>query len=113
MDERCYLTVAEVRSNIIGLLSAYRFPDLVSGGQLVYLYEIEGEVAQRRKGVGRSLIQCLITHCETDNVDRIWAGTAIDTNSARTLFADTGASLAGESYAEFEWNLRDRVSGDH
>lgn len=106
-DLRCYMIVAEENSTITGLLSAYRFPDLEAGGQLVYLYDIEVAASRRRQGIGRTLVQELLRCCDADDVDLIWAGTEATNSAARILFDKTGASLQGESYAEYEWNLED------
>ena len=106
-DARCYMIVADSGEGVVGLLSAYRFPDLQAGGQLVYLYDIEVLSAQRNLGYGRMLIQCLIEQCELDDVDLIWAGTEGDNAPARTLFTRTGAVLESQTYAEYEWNLEE------
>src|SRR5215510_13611408 len=58
-DERCYLLVAMQGADPVGLLSAYRFPDITAGGELVYLYDIEVITAHRRNGVGAELVQAL------------------------------------------------------
>lgn len=104
-DSRCYLFVAEEDSGPVGLLSAYRFPDVVAGGQLVYLYDIEVRAGSRRKGVGATLIRSLIECCQQDHVRRIWAGTDIKNAAARCTFEATGAEIEGASYAEYEWVL--------
>lgn len=106
-DERCYMIVAEADATPVGLLSAYRFPDLEAGGQIVYLYDIEVDPALRRRGIGRRLIGTLLACCDHDAVDLIWAGTDASNKAARTLFDRTGAVLDGESYAEYEWDLEE------
>lgn len=105
-DLRCYLFVAEEDADPVGLLSAYRFPDVVTGGELVYLYDIEVRVDHRRKGVGATLIRSLAECCQRDRVRRIWAGTDVTNMAARRTFEATGAELEGESYAEYEWELQ-------
>lgn len=106
-DSRCYLIVAEADGEPVGLLSAYRFPDVVTGGELVYLYDIEVRVDHRHKGVGTTLIHSLIECCQKDQVRLIWAGTDVTNMAARRTFEATNAKLEGESYAEFEWKLLD------
>lgn len=73
-DSRCYLFVAMQDSNPLGLLSGYRFPDLVTGGDIVYLYDIEVLTEHRRRGFGSELIRSLIKCCEAENVKLIWLG---------------------------------------
>jgi ribosomal protein S18 acetylase RimI-like enzyme len=104
-DLRCYLLVADVDDNPVGVLSAYRFPDVITGGELVYLYNIETRVGYRRKGVGASLIRSLIECCQKDRVRRIWAGTDVGNMAARHTFEATGAELEGDSYVEYAWKL--------
>ena len=104
-DDRCYLLVALRGDDPIGLLSGYRFPDLVEGGTLVYLYDIEVQATNRRHGVGASLLSALVRHCRADGVTRIWAGTRGDNLPARRAFEATGATLEGDAYVEYEWNL--------
>ena len=54
-DARCYLFVALSAGAPVGLLSAYAVPDLVSGGCIVYLYDIEVARTKRRTGIGGRL----------------------------------------------------------
>lgn len=104
-DDRCYLVVAEDGEGVAGLLSAYRFPNLTSGGALVYLYDVEVHERCRKKGVGQQLLECLLKCCREDNVNTVWAGTSIGNTSARNLFERTGAMVVGDSYVEYEWHL--------
>ncbi|GAB5452932.1 MAG: hypothetical protein Hals2KO_32600 [Halioglobus sp.] len=91
----------------LGLLSGYRLPDVECGGSLVYLYDIEVSADHRRKGIGKSLIQHLVTLCDQDEIDVIWAGTEASNSAARQTFESTGARLEGDSYVEYEWQLED------
>jgi GNAT superfamily N-acetyltransferase len=104
-DVRCYLLVATQESRQVGLLCAYRFPDLTSGGEIVYLYDIEVVAEQRQRGFGAELIRALVKCCKADHVKLIWAGTGTSNAAARRAFEVTGAELEGASYAEYEWNL--------
>ena len=104
-DDRCYLYLALLGDVPIGLLSAYRFPDVESGGEIVYLYDIEVHRDNREKGVGKALVNGLISVCERDGVSLLWAGTDTENVPARKTFETTGAVLEGETYVEYEWNL--------
>jgi predicted acetyltransferase len=106
-DSRCYLLVATQGSNPVGLLCAYRFPDVTSGGEIVYLYDIEVVAHQRRRGFGAELLRSLVNCCEAEKVKLIWAGTDTDNAAARRAFEVTGAELEGGSYAEYEWDLEE------
>jgi ribosomal protein S18 acetylase RimI-like enzyme len=106
-DSRCYLLVATQGSNPVGLLCAYRFPDVTCGGETVYLYDLEVVAEQRRRGFGGELIRSLVKCCEAENVKLIWAGTDTGNAAARRTFEGTGAELEGGSYAEYEWDLEE------
>ena len=104
-DTRCYLYVALSSSDPVGLLSAYRFPDVERGGQIVYLYDIEVRVDRRRTGAGRQLVAALLDQCRRDRVRWIWAGTDRDNAAARRTFEASGATLEGGAYVEYAWDL--------
>jgi ribosomal protein S18 acetylase RimI-like enzyme len=89
----------------VGLLSAYAFPDVASGGFLAYLYDIEVAESQRSFGIGRGLIEALLAACKADGVKLVWAGTEVENAAARRAFERTGAELEGDQYAEYEWDI--------
>ena len=70
-DSRCYLFVATYDDAPVGLLTAYRFPDVTSVGEIVYLYDIEVLETHRRRGLGARLVKALIECCERDQVKLI------------------------------------------
>ncbi len=106
-DDRCYLLVAQSDAKTVGLLSAFRFPDVEGGGHLVYLYDIEVAASYRRQGLGKVLVNKLLSLCDQDDVDLIWAGTEGDNHAARATFESTGGRLDSETYAEYEWDLEE------
>ena len=106
-DPRCYVLVGTVEGAHIGLLTAYKFPDLEAGGQLVYLYDIEVLASHRRNGLGALLLTALVVLCEAEGVKLIWAGTEATNTPARLAFEATEAELEGESYVEYEWDLEE------
>lgn len=106
-DSRCYLYLAFMDSSIAGLANAYRLPNVEAGGEMVYLYDIEVAQSFRKKGIGSALIKQLITDCQEDDVDFIWAGTERKNLAARKTFEATGANLEGDAYVEYEWDLED------
>ena len=70
-DFRCCLLIDEESSQNIGLLNAYRFPDVAAGGELVYQYDIEAQSSHRGKGISAAMIRSLIEHCRKKGVKRI------------------------------------------
>ncbi len=106
-DSRCYLYLAFIDSSIVGLANAFRFPNVEAGGEMVYLYDIEVAQSFRKKGIGSALIKQLMNDCKEDDVDFIWAGTERKNLAARKTFEATAATLEGDAYVEYEWDLED------
>ena len=106
-DDRCYLLVALDEEGPAGLLSAYRFPDVRTGGSLAYLYDIEVMGEKRGHGIGKGLVNALIACCKRDGVKLVWAGTDMENKAARQTFATTGGKVEGDSYVEYEWDILD------
>lgn len=105
-DTRCYALVATEDTDCpVGILTAYRFPNLTAPGDLVYLYDIVVVPGHRCRGVATALISALIEQCRSDRVVRIWAGTGQENLPAHLAFFRTGAHKIGESYTEYEWLL--------
>jgi ribosomal protein S18 acetylase RimI-like enzyme len=104
-DPRCYLFLALDGKRPIGLLTAYAFPDVVSGGQLAYLYDIEVLKSFRRSQVGSSLVEALLASCRSDGVKLLWAGTDVENEPAKRTFERTGAEAEGDRYVEYKWEL--------
>lgn len=109
-DTRCYALVAIADTDCpVGILTAYRFPNLTAPGDLVYLFDIVVVPGHRCRGVATALISALIEQCRSDRVVRIWAGTGQDNLPAHLAFYRTGAHKIGESYTEYEWLLNASV----
>ncbi|MFQ2317935.1 GNAT family N-acetyltransferase [Aeromonas caviae] len=106
-DERCYLLVALHDDEPVGLLSAYRFPDVRTGGHLAYLYDIEVLDEKRGRGIGKGLVNTLIACCTRDGVRLVWAGTDMANKAARQTFVTTGGKVEGDAYVEYEWDRLD------
>ena len=104
-DSRCYLFLALRDGRPVGLLSAYRFPEVTAGGHCVYLYDLIVAEGHRRRGTGAALVQALLAACRAEGVRHLWAGTALGNAAAQRTFAATGATRVGETYAEYEWKL--------
>lgn len=104
-DPRCLLFVALTGETPIGLLSAYTFLDVVRGGRLAYLYDIQVLESRRRTGVGTALVKHLLASCSAAGVKKVWAGTDVSNVAARSTFEHTGAEVEGDSYVEYEWQV--------
>ena len=106
----CYLFLAKKSSNPIGLISAYRLPDIESGGHVVYLYNLLVDPLHRNKGVGRQLVEALLKCCIEDGVNQIWCGTDLRNHAAQSVFKATGAELLSDTYKEYVYKLNGPTS---
>ncbi len=86
----CYVFLASRAAAPVGYVSAYRFPRLDHASDQVYLFDIEVAPAERRRGVGRRLVEALLVACRADGVTWAWAGTARENEAAQRLFASMG-----------------------
>ena len=100
-DERCYLLAASVNHEVVGFILAYRFPSFHATENVAYLYDLEVLPQNRRSGIGRSLVNEMISELKADNVKEIWLGTAIENVAAQNLFNSTGAQKEEETFYEY------------
>ena len=104
-DDRNYLFLALSEGIAAGYVLAYTFPSLNSSGKLAYLYDIEVLETQRKKGIGRQLIEKLLLTLKADGVTELWLGTAIDNVAGQALFYSTGAEKSGETFNDYTYIL--------
>ncbi len=104
-DDRTYLLAAIIDGTIVGYTLAYRFPSLYASEFLGYLYDIEVLPKHRRKGVGRLLVETLISHLKRDGVKELWLGTAVNNAEGQGLFSATGATKSGETFNDYTYYL--------
>lgn len=107
-DDRTYLLAAIIDNKVVGYCLAYKFPSLYTTDYLAYLYDIEVLEKYRRKGVGRLLIETLLTHLKCDGVTELWLGTAINNVGGQALFSSTGGIRSGETFNDFTYDLQDK-----
>jgi ribosomal protein S18 acetylase RimI-like enzyme len=104
-DDRTYLLAAIIDGIIIGYTLAYKFPSLYACEFLGYLYDIEVLPTHRRKGVGRLLVETLLSHLKRDGVKELWLGTAVDNAEGQALFRATGATKSDETFNDYTYYL--------
>ena len=76
-----------------------------SSGYLAYLYDIEVMENQRRKGIGRLLMEYLLAHLKSIGVTELWLGTATDNQPGQALFSSTGGIKSAETFNDFTFEL--------
>lgn len=104
-DDRSYLIAAISDGIVYGYTLAYRFPSLYASEYLAYLYDIEVSLKYRRKGIGRLLVETLLTCLQADGVKEVWLGTAVDNVEGQGLFHSTGAVKSGETFNDYTYYL--------
>jgi ribosomal protein S18 acetylase RimI-like enzyme len=104
-DDRSYLLAVVIDTKVVGYSLAYRFPSLYAIGNMAYLYDIDVVPEQRRKGIGRLLIETMISFLKQDDVVELWLGTAVDNSPAQRLFTATGAIKSGETFYDYTYDL--------
>lgn len=100
----CYVFLAVAAGRPVGYVSAYRFPRLDDMSDQVYVFDIEVVSDARRRGVGRQLMETLLTTCWAEGVTWAWAGTARENVAAQRLFAAVGGERVGETYVEHHFS---------
>lgn len=76
-----------------------------SYGDLAYLYDIEVLESQRRKGLGRNLMNKVLSHLKSIGIIELWLGTATDNIAGQALFSSTGGIKSGETFNDFTYEL--------
>lgn len=100
----CYVFVASLSGMPIGYVTAYRFPRLDHTSDQAYVFDIEVAERMRRLGVGRHLLETLLTTCWAEGVTWAWAGTARENLAAQRLFSVAGGARVGETYVEYHFD---------
>lgn len=99
-NDACYV-LAALENGPCGFILAYRFPSFYADENTAYLYDIEVLPAYRKKGIGRLMVEQLLSLLKEDGVGEIWLGTATDNHPAQQLFGTTGAQKTDETFFEY------------
>lgn len=104
-DDRSYLLAAVIDTKVVGYSLAYRFPSLYATGNMAYLYDIDVVPEHRQKGIGRLLVETMISLLKQDDVVELWLGTSVDNVPAQCLFTATGGMKSGETFYDYTYDL--------
>lgn len=104
-DDRSYLLAAIMDTKVVGYSLVYRFPSLYATGNMAYLYDIDVVPEHRQKGIGRLLVETMISFLKQDEVVELWLGTAVDNIPAQRLFTATGGIKSGETFYDYTYDL--------
>lgn len=108
-DDRTYLFIAQLKENIMGYTISFRFPAFTEKGFLAYLYDIEVVENQRKKGIGRRLVEESLAELKKDGATELWLGTATNNTAGQALFTSTGGEKSGETFNDFIYDLTEKL----
>ncbi|MCI4338528.1 MAG: GNAT family N-acetyltransferase [Thermoplasmata archaeon] len=90
-DRRNVVFVAIAGGNGVGYLRATALLQPHTLRRQMFLYEIAVEAAKRRRGVGRSLVEALLSYCRRRKFDEVFVFTSPYNRAATRLYRSTGA----------------------
>jgi ribosomal protein S18 acetylase RimI-like enzyme len=104
-DTRHHMIVALIDDVVVGMISAV---DYVHPDKPAQLWINEVGVAPRyhRQGIGRALLEAMLTHGTTLGCTEAWLGTEHDNVAARGLYEDAGSNA--EPFVLYSFPLEQR-----
>jgi ribosomal protein S18 acetylase RimI-like enzyme len=97
------LAVEDATGEAVGFVTGVELTHPDKGTELL-LYELSVGEAQRRRGIGRALVQALVAVGRSRGCRGMWTGAEPDNEAALALYAQTGARRS--AYAGLDWDLR-------
>jgi ribosomal protein S18 acetylase RimI-like enzyme len=101
------LIVAEEDGVPAGFLVAYALDRIDRDRRMVCLYEIGVVSRKRRRGIGRAMIDALLSWCRAQGAMKTWVITDRSNESAMRLYARTGARPDAGQDVVFVWTGED------
>ena len=84
------LIVARKGTMPVGFILAYILDRLDRDGKMVLLYEIAVTDADRRRGIGRAMVEALKRVCQAEHAVKMWGLTNRSNTAALRLYESTG-----------------------
>lgn len=97
-DPDHYLIVAAIEQNVVGYIVAYELKRVDRDAAMMLLYEIGVLKANRKRGIGSVLIDCIKDICRERNIIKMWVIADRANIPAVKLYTETG----GEEDADGE-----------
>ena len=104
-NNHVYLFVAMKEKEVIGYSLTYKFPSLYSNDFKAYLFDIEVLPDFRQMGIGRTLMNAILTKAKEDGIEELWLGTGINNDAANALYLTTGGTLSEETFNEYTYDF--------
>lgn len=101
-------TVAFVARDGEGVVGwAWGFRQLRADGvSMLLLYEIEVVESERRKGIGRGLVEAFLDFGRSAGYQRVWLLTEAVNKDAVSLYEETGGHRSDRGHVLYSWELR-------
>lgn len=103
-DKRHIMFVAVDNGTVVGMATAVEYFQPDKNPQ-VWINEIGVASTHRRLGIGRSLVQALLTEAKVRGGDSAWLGTDIDNGAAQACFGSVPEVEPPQPFLLYEWNL--------
>lgn len=78
----------------------------------LFIAEVGVADAYLRQGLGRRLVDCLLTEGRRRGCAEAWVATEVDNAPARALYAAAGGELAPERFVVYAWPLGEDSESD-
>lgn len=75
------------------------------GDSMLLLYEIEVVESERRKGIGRALVDAFLDLGRSEGCQKVWLFTEAANKDAVSLYEETGGYLSDRSHLLYSWEL--------
>lgn len=103
-DDRHVMFIAIDGKTVVGMASAVEYFHPDKPAQL-WINEVGVATTHRRRGIGRKLVQALITAAEERRCVYAWLGTDINNVPAQGCFASIPEGETPQKFLLYEWDL--------
>jgi len=105
-DPRHAMFVAVDDGTVIGMASSFEYfhPDKP---QQLFINEVGVAPTHRRRGIGRKLVEALISYAERRGCTYAWLGTDSDNRAGQACFSSVPDVEAPQTFLLYEWDLQD------
>jgi ribosomal protein S18 acetylase RimI-like enzyme len=101
-----HLLSAISSEDTIGFLLAYELPRLSTAEKMMFIYELEVTVEHRRKGVGRLLLEAVLTYSHLQGFSKAFVITEESNKAALNLYLSSGGISNHDDDAVIRFDTR-------
>jgi GNAT superfamily N-acetyltransferase len=101
-SEQVVFFVAEKDHEVVGGVTAYRFPSLYGQGHEMYIYDMAVATTLQRQGIGSGLLDFIKNFCRSEGAKHLYVqADAVDTG-ARNFYLKNGGTEEDVRHYDFE-----------